>query len=183
VQRARKVLDSGSEALIKSVEEGRVSVSAAAVMAENPPAQIEAQVARLSERPKRRVVSPPPEPEPKSSRRVDHEKRKAEVEQLHRDGLGTLDISRALNVEPSTVSSIKGRLGVANTGSVKLWRDIEHLAASLAGGAPLIDSLATRLGTEKFNASQEEVRSCIKTLSKVTASIRALSAALKEKST
>lgn len=105
------------------------------------------------------------------------------MSRLHGEGLGTLGIARSLNLDKATVSILKGRLGVANTGSVKLWRDVEHLVNSLVGGAPLVEGLANRLGTEKVKASPEEVQSCIKKLSKVTASIRALAAAIKENST
>ena len=66
VQRARAVLKSGSEPLIAAVDEGRLSVSAAASVAAMPPDRIVEEVAR--------AVAPSPVPPP-TRRRVDHASR------------------------------------------------------------------------------------------------------------
>jgi hypothetical protein len=176
VQRARKVLESACEPLIKAVDDGLVSVNEGAQIAALPVERIPEEVER--------VTSPSPSSEPGRRRRVDLMKRTEDVSRLHEEGLGTAEISRKLGIDKATVSSVKVALGVAETSAgVRLWRDVEHITATLEGASHHIAKVTSELLSVSPSASQEEIRQCTKRLSRVTVSMRALSLALKSRST
>lgn len=113
-------------------------------------------------------------------RRVEHERRAAEVQRLHDLGKGTTEIARTMGIEPSSVSSIKSQLGIASTSAaVKLWTDVDHVATTLEGTVLQIDRLTGLLrDASSLKATKEEIGTCRKSLATSMAAIGRLSAAL-----
>lgn len=162
VKRARVVLNSGKPELVHAVESGELAVRPAAelVSKSTPPT--------------------PPHTSKPTGRRIDHEKRQSDVLALHKEGRGTEEIAETLGLHPSTVSDVKVTLGIASsTPAVKLWKDVDHVATTLSGATSQIEKLAALVVGAPLSATEEEIESCIKRLSAVTASIRHLSAGLR----
>jgi hypothetical protein len=113
--------------------------------------------------------------------RIDREQRRADVQRLHDQGLGTMAIARALKLDSATVSAVKVELGVgATVPSCRLWRDIQHATASVSGAGQRFEELATRLEKQDIQATAKEVEQCQKSLSKTVRQIRLLLGALQK---
>lgn len=114
--------------------------------------------------------------------RVDHEQRNDEVKRLHSEGLGTREIGERLNVAPTTISKIKSDLGIAsNSEGVRLWSDVDHVCATLEGVAMKVDALSQQVTEGELAAGEEEIRTCIKSLSEVARTVKRLASALRQK--
>ena len=106
--------------------------------------------------------------------------RREVVQQLHANGMGTLEIARATGTEPSIISNDKVVLGIGeNSPALKLWRDAQHVAATLEGSLSHIEKLAAAAAQQPIHATQEDIESCAKKLSKAATVIRQLSTALR----
>ena len=103
------------------------------------------------------------------------------VEQLHKNGLGTNEIAEITGVSASVVSQLKSELGLLSP-SVKLWGEIEHVAATLGGAMPQIERLAASAATVSLQAKQEDIESCAKRLSQISGAIRRLARSIQKKS-
>lgn len=168
VQRARKVMKAGVPDLVRAVDDGAVTLNAALEVAALPPReQVEALDAMRAA----------------PSRAEAAAQRRRVVRALHDQGKGTAEIARTLGVEDQTlISNDKKVLGISkNEPSIRLWRDIERLATVLDGTTLQSDKLADQLSNETPNASNEEIDSCVKKLSAVTASINRLRSALRNR--
>ncbi len=188
LQRARVVLESGEADLVAAVDSGVMSVSAAAKLVTERAHERAAQANTYARDPD---PAPPAtaeceaaEPtEPSRSRRVNHEKRSGDVRRLHDEGKGTHEIARELGLVPSTVSAVKGNLGVsASSPAKRLWDDIDRAAVSLSGVLVQIDKLVAALEDgAPISAPQEEIESCIRALQRTATGTRRLFSLLRSR--
>lgn len=114
--------------------------------------------------------------------RVDHDTRNAEVLRLHEQGLSGVEIAHRMKIHPGSVSTAKQALGIdEKSPPIKLWSDIDHAVTTLEGGSHQFERLAEQLSTTEINANAQEIKQCIKSLSKSVATVKALRSALRLK--
>jgi protein-tyrosine-phosphatase len=115
--------------------------------------------------------------------RVDHGARKIEILRLHNEGHTGAEIARRTGIPASVVSKLKVEMGIAETSApLKLWNDIDHIATMLEGASMQIEQLASQLvEAEHLTADEQEIRKCIKSLSKSAQTVSRLRNALKQR--
>lgn len=171
---------------VRRVEAGEPQTAVAAALGMAQPT-VSKLVAKASVEPagaeQTATTDPAPVTKPQRNKpppRVDHEKRRLDVLELHNQGFGTTEIGKRLGLGKMTVSNIKSALGIGeNSPSVKLWSEIDHVTTTLEGAALKVEQLTEALATTVPIAGPEEIKRCIQSLSETLSKLRGLRSALK----
>ncbi len=148
----------------------RPTMERALKLARTDPEKLDATI--RGEKPARKKPNP----------RVDHDARNADVLRLMGEGLTNVEIGSKLKIHSHSVSKSRNMMGVTeNAPTIKLWSDVDHAATTLEGAALQLEQLALRVDDGELNANEQEIRRCIKSLSRSLVTVKALRSALQRK--